>query len=499
MHRLLRLGVLAAAPWPLAYACATPALVRAYPRKTAIRVLYLAAYVAVAVLCALLLPLLLVPLAIVAAAGTTVGLWLMRPTAGRAARLPPGSLSLVPVRQFVDEQFIGRRFERFGTVTKTTWPTLTAPVVCVYGLRRGADILRTDAMSLGPVGIAFNPLIPAGFLRNMAPNDHRRYKRLFQEALTDGVVEARLADFDRAIGDALADLAAAEGEGSDPRPHLVRATVAAFVPLLLGVDSGSPEAARAVAVYGRMGEFFEPANGNSEARRKSLAEIEELEGIVRHSAGQALAALKEGREPMSSVVGEMARAEPAALDDPNVTLNLALLLRTASTDVASLLHWILKTLGDHPEWCTRVREDDTGDVARRVVLETLRLHQSEFIQREALEPLHVEGYEVPAGWFVRVCVRESHRDPAVFAAPDAFDPDRFAGRRFSAYEYSPFGRLEHRCIGVTTTLALSGILVTRLSNDYDWTVVRDGPSEFNRYHWRPSRHFRVRLVARETG
>jgi cytochrome P450 len=69
-----------------------------------------------------------------------------------------------------------------------------------------------------------------------------------------------------------------------------------------------------------------------------------------------------GREPMPSVVAEIARADPEALDDPNVTLNLALLLRTASTDVASLLHWIMKTLGDHPQWCTWVR-DEAGDAA----------------------------------------------------------------------------------------------------------------------------------------
>ena len=499
MRRLLRLGVLAAAPWPLVYACATPALVRAYPRKTVIRVLYLAAYVAAGALCTVFLPLLLVPFAIVAAAGTLTGLWLMRPSAGRSAHRPPGSLSLVPVRQFVDEGFIERQIERFGTVTKTTWPTLTAPVVCVYGLRRGADFLRANGTRLGPVGIAFNPLIPAGFLRNMAPGDHRRYKRLFQETLTDAVVEARLADFNRAIGDALAALATAGEQGVDPRPHLVRATVTAFAPLLLGVESGSPEAARAVAVYEGMGEFFEPPAHNSEAGRQSLAAVEELDAIVRHGAAQARATQGMGREPMPSVVAEIAREEPEALDDPNVTLNLALLLRTASTDVASLLHWTMKTLGDHPQWCTRVREDGAGDVARRVVLETLRLHQSEFIQREALEPFQIDGYEIPAGWFIRVCVRESHRDPAVFADPDAFDPDRFAGRRFSAYEYSPFGRLEHRCIGVTTTLALASILVTKLSGDYDWRVVRDGPSEFNRYHRRPSRHFRVRLEPRRPG
>jgi hypothetical protein len=51
---------------------------------------------------------------------------------------------------------------------------------------------------------------------------------------------------------------------------------------------------------------------------------------------------------------------------------------------------------------------------------------------------------------------------------------------------------------VTTTLALASILVTKLSGAYDWRVVRDGPSEFNRYYRRPSRHFRVRLVPRDS-
>ena len=189
----------------------------------------------------------------------------------------------------------------------------------------------------------------------------------------------------------------------------------------------------------------------------------ELEAILRHGAAQALDALAAGREPTPSVVSAIARADPEVLDDPNVTGNLVFVLRTASVDVASLLHWILKMLGDHPEWCLRVREDGSGDLARRVVLETLRLHQSEFIQRRVLEPVEIEGHIVPAGWFVRLCVRESHRDPEVFSDPASFDPDRFAGRRLSRYEYSPFGRLEHRCIGETLTLALAGSFVSELA------------------------------------
>ena len=495
MRRLVRLGVLAAAPWPLAYACATPALARAYPRRTVIRGLYLAAYAGAAALCAVLIPVLLVPFAVVAGGATLAGLWLMRPAAGRADRLPPGSLSLVPVRQFVDEEYVDRQIHRLGPVTKTTWPTLTAPVVCVHGLRRSAEILR-DPSRLAPVGIAFDPLIPAGFLRNMAPPDHRRYKRLLQKALTDAVVEARCGDFEAAVRDALAAMASAGDREVDPRPHLLHACAAAYVPLLLVVDGGSKEAHRAVEIYDEMGEFFEPPPGNSGKRKACLAAVDELDRIVRRGAAQALEALRAGRAPMPSVVAEIARSEPDATDDPNLTLNLALLLRTSSTDVASLLHWIMKMLGDHQGWCARVRENGTGDLSRRVVLETLRLHQSEFIQRRVLQPLEVDGYRVPAGWFVRMCVRESHRDPAVFADPALFDPDRFAGRRFSAYEYSPFGRLEHRCIGATATLALGSVFVSRLCTGYDWEIVRDGPAEFNRHHWRPSGGFRVRLAAR---
>ena len=496
MRRLLRLGVLAAAPWPLAYACSKPQLARAYPRATAIRALYLLAYVATAVACAVFAPVLLVPFGIVAAAGTLAGLWLMRPDAGGSQRLPPGSLSLVPVRQFVDEDFLARRVDRAGPVAKTTWPTLDQPVVCVYGLRRAADLLRDDAASLRGVGIAFDPLIPAGFLRNMEPDDHGHYKRLFEQALTDDLVEARRPGLEAAAAGALAAMAAMDGDGADPRPHLLRATVTALVPLLLGIDPASPEGRRAAEIYDGMGEFLEFQSEDSEDGRRYRRLATELEAILRHGAAQALDALGAGREPMPSVVSAIARADPEVLDDPNVSGNLVFVLRTASVDVASLLHWILKMLGDHPEWCLRVREDGSGDLSRRVVLETLRLHQSEFIQRRVLEPVEIEGHIVPAGWFVRLCVRESHRDPEIFSNPASFDPDRFAGRRLSRYEYSPFGRLEHRCIGETLTIELASSFVARLCNGYDWSVVRDGPPEFNRYHWRPSERFRVRLEPR---
>ena len=66
-------------------------------------------------------------------------------------------------------------------------------------------------------------------------------------------------------------------------------------------------------------------------------------------------------------------------------------------------------------------------LAARIIAETLRLEQSEYIVRVARRPLSVGGFRIPAGWLLRLCVRESHRDPTAFTDPDRFDPDRFPG------------------------------------------------------------------------
>ena len=61
----------------------------------------------------------------------------------------------------------------------------------------------------------------------------------------------------------------------------------------------------------------------------------------------------------------------------------------------------------------------------RIVMETLRLEQSEYLYRETTRDIEHKGVVIPRGWLVRLCVRESHQDPAIFANPDVFDPDRF--------------------------------------------------------------------------
>ena len=138
--------------------------------------------------------------------------------------------------------------------------------------------------------------------------------------------------------------------------------------------------------------------------------------------------LADGGEPPSSVLGEIVREQPGSAADPNVRLNLIFVLATGARDVGSLLHWIVKMLGDNPAWVEKGQNGSApADLPSRIVFETLRLEQSEVIMRKVTEAFSIDGFVVPADWYLRICVKESHSDPAIFANPGSFDPDRFIG------------------------------------------------------------------------
>ena len=123
------------------------------------------------------------------------------------------------------------------------------------------------------------------------------------------------------------------------------------------------------------------------------------------------------------------------------------------------------------------------------MLETLRLAQSEYLYRKIEEEIEFEGHRLPRGWLLRIGVWESHRDPAVFADPERFDPDRFAERPFSQSEYSPFGWGRHHCVGVGLTTMICRAVFEELAAGFDWDVEWDGRATRRRVQWRPWRHW----------
>lgn len=498
-HRVRR-GLMLLAPWLFARAAFTRAVVARSPRQALARRAYLAVYAAVGVGAALAFPLLLVPVGIAGAGATLVALWYARSGYGAGRGLPPGRLPLVPVAPIVDHEFYAREAARLGPVFKTASPILPNPTVCVVGLPRGLSLLRTHEDSLCPIGISFDELIPRKLLRHMAPDDHRRYRRVFQDAFRDEVVDACLPEIEPIVADGLAGIAEASAAdasgGVAPRPYLEPIVLKAFLRLFLGLAPDSPGAEHAESRFVTIGVDVGGPPGSPRFREVECA-ADELACTIRRQGAAVASLLAGGEKPSPSFLSALLEAHPTALDDPTVTANLVFLLRTAATDVTGLLHWIVKMLGEHPAWIATVRESpDAVELSQRVVMETLRLEQSELIFRTAREEIVVDGHVIPAGWHLRVCVRESHQDPVVFPEPKTFDPSRFE-RRFNRNAYSPLGALGHTCLGARTIHVVAGSFVRQLAGAYELTVASEGRPDWD-MHWRPGPGHRIVLQPRAT-
>jgi len=82
------------------------------------------------------------------------------------------------------------------------------------------------------------------------------------------------------------------------------------------------------------------------------------------------------------------------------------------------------------------------------VKETLRLAPiAPLFGRHVLEPFELGGYTIPAGTSLGISNYLTHRREETFERPTQFEPQRFIGRKYSHYEYLPFGGGRRRCIG----------------------------------------------------
>lgn len=423
--------------------------------------------------------------------------WRARPNYGRRRGWPPGSLGIAASIDAVgDRDFYRNQARRHGPVFKMS--QFGRPVVCVLGLARGREILQGQGESLAGAPLPYNRFLPKGMLRYMTAEDHRREAAIFRSVFAGIGVTSAEGAARAGCRRILAELAAASSrapEGVRPTDYWSEWAAEALARLLFGVEPGDPRGA--LLDRARRQLDLERTGGH---RRRVQTEA------VFQSATETLREL--GREAApGTALGGLLATDPAAIDDPTRIRNLFLTFRLGTSDLTGLLDWVVTKLTAAPEWADRVRRaprtpgpptgSQPGDLASRIVLETLRMEQSEYLYRRIVRPITIAGYTVPAGWLLRICVQESHRDPAVFSDPDRFDPDRFIDRTYSRAEYAPFGIDTHGCLGVTLVHFLGRIFVEELCHGYQWRAMRDGALERgsrHRHHWRPSSARRLVLV-----
>ena len=85
------------------------------------------------------------------------------------------------------------------------------------------------------------------------------------------------------------------------------------------------------------------------------------------------------------------------------------------------------------------------------------------VLRLVAKPFDLMGWTIPVGVQVCACVWLTHFDPALYPDPWTFNPDRFLDRRYTAFEYYPFGGGERVCVGNTfSPMELKVLLATIL-------------------------------------
>ena len=507
MATTLELGVLALATWPVLRILSIPSVRREYTGFAVLLGSALVVYAGVLVALALAFPALLAPLATLAAAGLLAERWRARPGYGKRRGLPPGSLSLFPRRPWTDHHFYLNQAARFGPVFKLSLQY--RPMVCVLGARLGTELLREHAEVLEAPRVRFTRFIPRGFLRYMEPADHRIYKKLFQASLSAELLRAneeRLAERVRIALGALAarpDAAADSPSGGlSPREPLRELFFVLLLGLFFAVEPESSDTAELHALYADL-DIRKASWIPSQRDQRALAHIY---AWIRRRGPELEAARARGETSPPCLLENVLRARRDALDDETVLGQLAYMVEIGRADLTALLVWVLKLLGDSPQSAERLREDSrSGQVeeadalAIRIVRETLRLEQSEYLYRRVKQDLSFRGFTIPKGWRIRVLIREGHRDPASFPDPERFDPGRFLDASLRDARYAPFGLGAHACIGSQVTETLARIVLTELAGGFDWRVTRDGPRKYGWAHWEPSSKLRIALAAAPAG
>ena len=102
-----------------------------------------------------------------------------------------------------------------------------------------------------------------------------------------------------------------------------------------------------------------------------------------------------------------------------------------------------------------------------VCQETLRIYPvvlSTF-PRITLRSINLRGYHVASGTYITPCIYLTHRREDLYPQPLKFQPERFIKRKYSSYEFCPFGGGSRQCLGqVFALFEMKLILATILLN-----------------------------------
>jgi cytochrome P450 len=289
-----------------------------------------------------------------------------------------------------------------------------------------ADLLAMQGLNSGPVWEWWSRVM---FSRN--PPDHTRLRRLVSRAFTPRSIEAlrpRIAELTAAL------LAPAfDGEEIDIMASVAHALPAAVMAEMLAIPSHDHEVFRDWTT--EIGLVFGAATDPAVRVRveEALASLTEyvhrlIAERTAHPGDDLLSTLiqaEEGGDQLSA--GELV----------DLLLNLLFAGHDTTRGAVGATFWLLAR---HPEQLDVVRADES--LVPNAVDEILRYEPITFgTARQPNVGVELDGYLIPAGMPIAVCLVAASRDPRRYDRPDQFDVSRTDVRP------PTFGAGIHYCLG----------------------------------------------------
>ncbi len=188
--------------------------------------------------------------------------------------------------------------------------------------------------------------------------------------------------------------------------------------------------------------------------------VDALSALLREQMRERRASGRLGADLLGRMLA--ARYEDgAAMGDARILDQLRGLLFAGHEATATVLAWIFYWLAREPAVCARVAQEiaDLGAAPSPEALaalpylevvckECLRLYPPVVDPARVVRaPFELLGYTIPAGEVLRASSALLHSRPELYPEPWRFRPERFLERRYSPFEYIPFGGGARRCLG----------------------------------------------------
>ena len=347
--------------------------------------------------------------------------------------------------------YLSRQRADFGDVFMLRLLTVR-PLFVVADPNAVESLLAADPERAG-AGAARRAILPFASPRSIFGGDgaaHRAARQRIAAAMSAETIDRRR---DEIAG--LADQHVAAWPRGRPLRLLSRIRTLCdeiFVRLVLGVRD-EEIATKLTAAIGRMlrtpgnPPFTLPGAGDGLVGELGQKLFERRQAPVVEQLSRAVEVRRGETSDRIDVLGCMVDDSPS-LSTAEIVDELMSLLMAAQEPPSIALTWLLDRLGREPELAREFGAEPRGEPADAVVRETLRLRPpASGVLRELRRPLQLGDRYLPSGATVLLPSTLLHRDPRVFADPDAFQLERWLGDAPPTPAFFPFGGGARRCVG----------------------------------------------------